>query len=354
MGLGRLFGSSAAVTQLPGESRQHKFEPLDDSLLSLIQDRWQEDRDQSVRLRLAIRAGIEDAEAHLLTRLAQGHDTAGLLAILAELGRPNCVMVVLPLVDPTRPIALQQAALEVLARFVTPEVTATLLRQYDRLTPAVRSRARDVLFSKRESARAFLARVDAKQIAATDVPLEQVRRLALIEDPQIEVLVRKHWGKVTPGTPEEKLADMRRFANDLRAGAGDRDRGKELFKQHCASCHRLFGEGGTLGPDLTGFARSDTEALLASLVDPSAVIRKEFLSQVVTTRRGTIHTGLVVEQDGSSLTLADAQNNRTRVRRDDIEEKHPSPTSLMPERLLDTLTPQQRRDLFRYLQGNQP
>ncbi len=137
------------------------------------------------------------------------------------------------------------------------------------------------------------------------------------------------------------------------AGAGDRTRGKELFKQHCAGCHRLLGEGGQLGPDLTGFARGDTEALLASLVDPSAVIRKEFLSQVVTTKRGATFTGLIVEQDGSSLTLANAQNTRTRIRRDDVEETTPSPISLMPERLLNALTPQQRRDLFRYLQGNE-
>src|SRR5262249_44390145 len=157
------------------------------------------------------------------------------------------------LVDPAQPAPVQQAALAVLARFVTGEVTATLLQRYDRLTPPVRSRVRDVLFSNRDSARAFLQRVDDKRIAALDVPVEQVRRLALIDDKQIEALVRKHWGRVTPGTPEEKLADMRRFANDLRAGTGDRVRGKALFTQHCGSCHRLFGEGGMLGPDLTGF-----------------------------------------------------------------------------------------------------
>ena len=79
----------------------------------------------------------------------------------------------------------------------------------------------------------------------------------------------------------------------------------------------------TIGPDLTGFARADTEALLPAIVDPTAVIRKEYLLHVVTTKRGLVHTGLVVGQDGGTLTLIDAQNNRTKVRRDDVEMMHP-------------------------------
>ena len=134
--------------------------------------------------------------------------------------------------------------------------------------------------------------------------------------------------------------------------AADPRQGRAVFQTACANCHKLFDEGGTIGPDLTGFARADTEALLASIVDPSAVIRKEYLSHVITTKRGVVHTGLIVEQDGGNLTLIDAQNNRTKVRRDDVETMHPSPTSLMPERLLDALSPPQRRDLFSYLQGN--
>ena len=54
-----------------------------------------------------------------------------------------------------------------------------------------------------------------------DVPVEQVRLLALLGDKDIDAAVRKHWGSVKPGTPEEKLAEVRRFTNDLRAGTGD-------------------------------------------------------------------------------------------------------------------------------------
>src|SRR5262249_28712445 len=148
------------------------------------------------------------------------------------------------------------------------------------------------------------------------VPVEQLRPVARHHDPQLDALVRKHWGTVTPGTPEEKLAEMRRLANDLRAGRGDPARGREVFRRPCASCHRLFDEGTAVGPDLTHANRKDRDALLASLVDPSAVVRREYLSYVVTTRDGRVLTGLLAEQTPGTVTLLGANNERTTVRRD--------------------------------------
>ena len=61
-------------------------------------------------------------------------------------------------------------------------------------------------------------------------------------------------------TPEEKLAEVRRFSNDLRAGVGDTAAGKVLYAKHCATCHKLFGDGGTVGPDLTLIEENDPGA----------------------------------------------------------------------------------------------
>src|SRR5207253_1213898 len=103
---------------------------------------------------------------------------------------------------------------------------------------------------------------------------DDLRAVALHNDPALDALVRKHWGAVTTGTPEEKLAEVRRLNNDLRAAAGDPSKGKVLFETHCATCHKLFGEGKDVGPDLTTANRGDRDYLLVSLVDPSAVVRK--------------------------------------------------------------------------------
>jgi putative heme-binding domain-containing protein len=230
------------------------------------------------------------------------------------------------------------------------QVTQHLIANYNRLTPAVRGDVREALLSRPTSTLALLEHVKCGAISPDEIPLEQLRRAALHHDATIDSLVRKHWGNIGPGTPEERLADVRRFSNDLRAGNGDKAAGKNLFHKHCGICHQLFGEGNHIGPDLTKANRGDREALLASIVDPNSVIRKEYASYVLATKSGQILTGLIAEQDPASVTLLNAKNQRNRIGREQIDELEESHVSLMPERLLEPLTPQELRDLFAYLQ----
>jgi putative heme-binding domain-containing protein len=94
--------------------------------------------------------------------------------------------------------------------------------------------------------------------------------------------------------------------------------------------------------------------LIASIVDPSAVVRAQYVQAAVETVDGVVLSGVIAEQDGASLTLIDAKAERRRIPRDRIESVHDLPASLMPEKILDPLTPQERRDLFRFLQQSAP
>jgi putative heme-binding domain-containing protein len=107
-----------------------------------------------------------------------------------------------------------------------------------------------------------------------------------------------------------------------------------------------------IGPDLTKANRQDRSFLLVSLVDPNAQIRKEYLSYILVTNSGRVVTGLLTEQNATSVTLLGAKDERTVIVRDNIAEMRLSPNSLMPEDTLKPLTPQQLRDLFRYLQSD--
>jgi putative heme-binding domain-containing protein len=209
---------------------------------------------------------------------------------------------------------------------------------------------RDALVSRASSEVAILQQVDRGAIDPNDFSLDQLRRAALHHDSRVDALIRKRWGNIQPGSPEEKLADVRRFNNDLRAAAGDKTAGKALYLKHCGVCHQLFGEGNHVGPELTKANRGDRDALLTNIVDPSSVIRKEYASYVLTTTAGQVLTGVIAAQDAASVTLLDAKNQRTRVPRDEIDELEESPISLMPEKLLEQLTPQELRDMFAYLQ----
>ena len=83
-------------------------------------------------------------------------------------------------------------------------------------------------------------------------------------------------------------------------------------------------------------------------------MRKEFLNYIVETTQGQILTGLIVDQTPAAITLVNAKSERTPIPRSEIESMREADVSLMPENLLKELTPGELRDLFGYLQAEQP
>jgi len=116
----------------------------------------------------------------------------------------------------------------------------------------------------------------------------------------------------------------------------------------------LHGEGTAIGPDLTGAERKDRVKLIRNIIDPSSEIRPQFIAHIAVTEAGRVITGLLAASDEESITLLDAKNGRTVLRRENLAELRESPVSLMPEKLLDELTDQQIRDLVAYLQSDRP
>jgi putative heme-binding domain-containing protein len=358
IGQGGLYGEQAAGAAGDPTTEVRSYEPLTRSLKAFIAALSQEHPDDPVLLELALRAGIDDAYPTL--KAAAFHSDqkperlASLFALLREFGQPDLVPSLVQQLNEKQPDLVKLAALDVLATHETTAVTSALIAAYPTASQDVKHRIRDILFSRPGSALIFLQRVDDGKLGHDDIPIDQLRRLSLHNNEQINALVHKHWGNIGPGSSEEKLATMRRFNNDLRAGTGNPAAGKLLFEKNCAVCHQLFGHGNHVGPDLTIANRADRAALLGNIVDPSAVIRREFMNYVVTTSSGRVLTGVVAEQDAASVTIVDANNQRTRISRNEIDDLHESDVSLMPERLLEKLAPQELRDLFAYVQSPKP
>jgi putative heme-binding domain-containing protein len=353
MGMAGLFGG-VAIPERPAPAEPAA--PIARALSDAIEAGWRAEPADERRLRPALRTGLGAATSFVLDVLDRPttapEQRRALLALLAELGKREGIPAALDSFDANQPPAVQAAALDLLSLEGSDRVTAALLKRY--ATAALKARIREILLSRPASARALLERVDRQEIAAAEVPVGELRQVALLGDAQLDALVRKHWGSVQAGTAEEKLAEMRRLNNDLRAGRGDHERGRALFQKHCATCHKFFGAGGEIGPDLTATARADTTALLVNIVDPGAVVRTPYLQYVATTTGGRIVTGIIADQDAAGVTLVDAQNQRTTLPRAAIEELRELPGSIMPENLLKTLSPQEVRDLFAYLQGTMP
>ena len=124
--------------------------------------------------------------------------------------------------------------------------------------------------------------------------------------------------------------------------------GRLTFQKNCSNCHRLFNDGGTIGPDITGSQRTNVDYLLENLIDPSAAVAKDFQMELLATSSGRIVTGLVVEENELAVTVQTV-NERLVVPQAEIESRKQSELSLMPEGMLQPLTFEQIRDLLAYL-----
>ncbi|MFO0939031.1 MAG: c-type cytochrome [Gemmataceae bacterium] len=139
------------------------------------------------------------------------------------------------------------------------------------------------------------------------------------------------------------------FTKETLAKA-DASAGRLLFTKHCASCHKLFGTGAEIGPDLTGAGRSDMDYLLSNIVDPSAVVAKDFQITVFQLADGRTVSGIVMVENDRTVTVQ-TPTEKVTIAKKEIDSRKASALSLMPDGLLQPLSQKELRDLFKYLQS---
>ena len=181
-----------------------------------------------------------------------------------------------------------------------------------------------------------------------------VKKLVLRPDPQVSERVKTLFGEVQGATTAEMRATVERLNDAILAGSGNPYNGKQLYANSCGKCHRLFEEGGRIGPELTSYKRDDLRRMLLNVVNPSAAIREGFENYVAVTGDGRTVSGFIADQDKQVVTLRGADGQTLVLAREDIEDLRAVPVSLMPEGLLKDLSEQQIRDLFAYLRSTQP
>ena len=127
-----------------------------------------------------------------------------------------------------------------------------------------------------------------------------------------------------------------------------------VFKKLCAQCHKMYGEGVDVGPDITSNGRADFDQLLSNIFDPSLVIGAGYQAVTVNTKQGQLISGLVVEDNPERVILKVQGGERKTIARKDVEEQFTSKLSMMPEDLEKQLRPQEIVDLLSYLSLDRP
>jgi putative membrane-bound dehydrogenase-like protein len=253
-----------------------------------------------------------------------------------------------------QPASFRGLVVTTLGRSEGAWVATLLLERYPTLEQEIQSRAIEVLTQRPAWSKALLAQIAAKKLPAAVLNTTQIRKLQNSKDTTVAELVKKHVGTVREDRNPERekvVGAMRKLLSEKR---GDAVAGVAVFKKNCAVCHKMYGEGQDVGPDITVNGRSDFEQLLSDVFDPNLVIGSGYQATTVTTNNGQILSGLLVEDNQQRVVLKIQGGELKTVARGDIESVKLTKVSLMPEQLEKQMTVEEIRDLFAYLTLDHP
>lgn len=257
------------------------------------------------------------------------------------------------LTETTTPGELRRQAIQALASLRDSNTPALLSRLLPKLSANELPDAVNTLASTKEGAKALLKAVEAKTVPATALSPFLVRQLTAFDDAEINALIKSAWGDVN--APKADLAERTKKYRDLLTPAalakGDLAKGKMLYTATCGQCHKLFGEGQNVGPDITGSNRADLNYLLENVLDPNAVIGKAYQLNLFTMKDGRVMSGVIKEENPAAVKIAMMGGVEFTLPHADIAKREVSKLSTMPEGLFDALQPEMVIDLVKYLQS---
>jgi putative heme-binding domain-containing protein len=249
--------------------------------------------------------------------------------------------------------AVRESALKGLAGTDDPKTPTAILEAYPSFDETAKRAAVNTLSFRPRFAKALMAAVKEGKVSTKDLTAYTVRQLRSFNDKEIDAWIAQTWG-VAKTSNEQKVKEIARYKAMLTPEAlkaGDASAGRALFARTCMQCHTLFGEGGKVGPDITGANRQDVDYLLVNIVDPSAVISKDYMVSLVGMKDDDVFTGILVKEDAQTISLATESAVQV-LQKSDVKEVRQSELSMMPEGLITPLSKKELIDLITYLRSS--
>jgi len=290
----------------------------------------------------ALRKTVQDKSAAVEVRRKA-------LVDLLEAKQPNLAPLLQQLISDAD---LRAAAMRGLAAYDDAKTPDVIFQHYKTFSPPEKLDALNTLASRDAYALALLKKLEEKSIPATDISPATVRQLSELKLEAIDNWIKNSWGSVK-STPEDKLAEMakiRELVNSSKPEQISASRGRVVFGKVCAQCHTLFGEGGKVGPDLTGSGRSDLEYILTNVVDPNAVVGKDYQVWLIRTKKKRLISGIISREDDNAITIL-SETETIVLPKSEIERRKQADVSMMPEGLFGGLEKQDLLDLIAYLRS---
>jgi len=298
--------------------------------------------------RLAGRFGDNEANVAMLQLITDGNaDIAKRREALRSLAAKQHKDVPGKLVGLLDDEKIRIAAIRAIAAYEQESFADELLKRYDKFNADEKSNAIQTLASRPKYGWKLAQAIKSEKIARADIPAYIARQLRrVIGSGFVEI-----WGPIDalPDHKAEQFTKYRELLTDEAVAGADAKHGREIFTRTCAACHKMYGKGGDIGPDITGSNRADLNYLLGNILDPSSEIPEGYRLVTITTRDGRVYSGNLASETDRQLTLRVIGADPVTIEKSEIQSRESPKISLMPEGLLGTLKDEEVLALVRYL-----
>jgi putative membrane-bound dehydrogenase-like protein len=267
--------------------------------------------------------------------------------VISNLPTAELAPIVRELLDVSQPQEVQLAAVQAIDSVSNSAVVPILLDGWSSHSPPVRREVVEAIFRRRERIMQLLDAIEAGKLKAADLDLN--RHQQLLDHSVKEVKERAERLFANEGTPNRK--EVIESYRGVLAQSGNAERGRDIFKKNCATCHQIQGEGHRVGPELTGLRSRNKEAVLMDILDPNRALEPNYANYLIATKDGRVLSGIIASENATSITLRRAEGVEDVLLRQDLEQIRASGQSLMPEGLERNVTQAEMVDLIEYLRS---
>jgi putative membrane-bound dehydrogenase-like protein len=329
-------GQSAPAAWL--EKATELYESSNDSIRSLAESVGAIFGDQRLFERMRKTLSSEDASPqarqHALAILELDPSAENLPVLLRSLDREELTDRVIPM----------------LMRYDDSQVAKALLARFKDWPAPLKSSAMAVLVSRSVSAHQILDAMEAGELPVEDLTAFHARQIFDLGDEPLRRRLAEQWGSLGQSS-EARKQEITALVGAYRSAplwAYNAQAGAAQFKKLCAACHEPNPQGETVAPKLAGSGSKGIEYLVENILDPNAVIGRDFLARNVLTSEGLVISGLIENETDSAITIRTLTDSVT-LAKEDIEAIRVSTNSFMPEGLLAPLNDREKLELLKYL-----
>ncbi|MEY4034180.1 MAG: hypothetical protein RL492_1374 [Verrucomicrobiota bacterium] len=303
-------------------------------------------------------AGDESSRAYFRAQLADANAPAparqrALSVLVQARDRAAAPILQARLTDASVSGPLRRLVIQALATLGDDATVPALLAAFKSFTTEERSDALPALIANPQAAMLTLEAIAAGSLDRAVLSPVAVRQLKSMQNAQVDALIARVIGAVN-ATKADFAKNKAKYVDLLKAKPlrrADLAAGKALFQQSCGLCHQLFGEGNLVGPSLTGSNRANLDYLLENVLDPNALIGKDYQLNVFKLKNGNTVSGLVQSETTEVFNTVMPGGVKLAVAKAEVASREVLAVSLMPEGLFDALQPQQVIELVAYLQS---